>query len=99
MLATLRTDFTAEKVVLAVALELSNGSWKMGLSDGRRARPAVITVSDEQPHARLMAAVKVIQEILMKWLLPTDTKVIVMYEAGQDGSGFVAHSMPWGIAV
>lgn len=85
MLATLRTDFTAEKVVLAVALELSNGSWKMGISDGRRARPTVITVSDEQPHARLMAAVKVIQEILMKWLLPTDTKVIVMYEAGQDG--------------
>uniref|UniRef100_UPI003751B2EB IS110 family transposase n=1 Tax=Undibacterium sp. TaxID=1914977 RepID=UPI003751B2EB len=71
--------------VLAVALELSNGSWKMGLSDGRRAKPAVITVSDDQPHARLMAAVKVIQEILVKWLLPTDTKVIVMYEAGQDG--------------
>ncbi|MBC3809711.1 IS110 family transposase, partial [Undibacterium seohonense] len=68
MLATLSNDFTAEKVVLAVALELSNGCWKMGLSDGRRARPTVITVSDEQPHARLMAAVKVIQEILMKWL-------------------------------
>jgi transposase len=85
MLATLNNDFTAEKVVLAVALELSNGSWKMGISDGRRAKPAVITVSDDQPHARLMAAVKVIQEILMKWLLPTDTKVIVMYEAGQDG--------------
>jgi hypothetical protein len=28
MLATLKDDFNAEKVVLAVALELSNGSWK-----------------------------------------------------------------------
>lgn len=85
MLATLKDDFTSGKVILAVALELSNGSWKLGLSDGRREKPAVMTVSDEQPYARLMAAVKVIQETLMKWLLPADTQVVVMYEAGQDG--------------
>jgi hypothetical protein len=41
---------------------------------------------DEQAHAWLMAAVKVIRERLLKRDLPTDTKVIVMYEAKQDGS-------------
>lgn len=85
MLATLNDDFTSEKMILAVSLELSNGSWKLGLSDGRREKPSVITVSDEQAHSRLMATVKVIQEILLKWLLPADTQVVVMYEAGQDG--------------
>ncbi len=34
MLATLKDDFTSGQVVLTVALELSNGSWKMGISDG-----------------------------------------------------------------
>lgn len=85
MLATLRQDFTSEEVILAVALELSSGSWKIALSDGRRAKPTIVTVAEEQAHARLMAAVKVIQEIQMKWSLSVETKVVVMYEAGQDG--------------
>ncbi|TAK83253.1 MAG: IS110 family transposase [Aquabacterium sp.] len=85
MLATLNDDFTSEKVILAVSLELSNKSWKLGLSDGRRDKPSVITVSDEQAQARLLAVVKVIEETRMKWQLPNDVKVVVMHEAGQDG--------------
>ncbi len=99
MLATLSDNFISEKMVLTVALELSNGSWKMGLSDGRRAKPAVITVSDEHPHTRQMAAMKVIQEILVKWLLPSDTKesasVITTNPIGKSRlkSNFICHKL------
>ena len=85
MLATLENDFTSGEVVLAVALELSNGSWKLGLNDGQREKPAVITISEEHAQARLLRALAVIKETLVKWLLPKDTRVVVMYEAGQDG--------------
>ena len=85
MLATLENDFTSGKVVLAVALELSNGSWKLGLNDGQREKPAVITISEEHAQARLLRALAVIKETLVKWLLPKETRVVVMYEAGQDG--------------
>lgn len=85
MLATLDNYFTSEKVVLAVSLELSKGSWKLGIQDGRREAPSIVTVSDDGAQDRLDHTVKVVKETLAKWKLPADTQVVFMYEAGQDG--------------
>jgi hypothetical protein len=43
-------------VVLAVSLELSEGSWKLALHDGRREKPTIHTVSGEQAGDRLVQA-------------------------------------------
>jgi transposase len=78
-------DFTLEEEVLAVALELSKGSWKVALHDGKRDKPAIHTVSSEQACKRLEQAVAVIEEVKKKWKLAKQMRVVVMYEAGQDG--------------
>jgi len=78
-------DFTLDEAVLAVALELSKGSWKMALHDGKRDKAAIHTVSDEQAQKRLAQAVAVIEEVKRKWKLDERIRVAVMYEAGQDG--------------
>jgi transposase len=46
-------DFTLDEAVLAVSLELSKGSWKIALHDGKRDKPAIHTVSDEEAQKRL----------------------------------------------
>lgn len=85
MLPTQDKDFTLDAPVLAVSLELSKGSWKMALHDGNREKPAIHTVSDEEPKKRLKEAETVIEEMKRKWKLPEQIRVVVMYEAGQDG--------------
>lgn len=76
---------TLNEDVLAVSLELSKGSWKMALHDGKRDKPAIHTVSDEAAGQRLAHAVAVMEEMKKKWSLSEPTRVVVMYEAGQDG--------------
>ncbi len=78
-------DFTLDEDVLAVFLELSKGSWKIALHDGKRDKPAIHTVSDEVAQKRLEQAVAVIKEVKRKWQLAEHMRVVVMYEAGQDG--------------
>lgn len=78
-------NFTRSEVVLAVSLELSKGNWKIGLHDGAREKPAVHTVSSEVAAQRLSEAVKVMEETKRKWSLPEGVRVVVTYEAGQDG--------------
>ena len=85
MLPTQDKDFTLEAPVLAVSLELSKGSWKMALQDGKRDKPAIHTVSSEEADKRLREAIAVIEEMKRKWNLDAGTRVVVMYEAGQDG--------------
>src|SRR5437899_3116157 len=85
MQPTQEKDFTLGEAMLAVSLELSKGSWKVALHDGRRDRPAVHTVANEQASKRLTAAVAVIEETKRKWGLSDPTRVVVSYEAGQDG--------------
>ena len=85
MQPTQETDFTLGEGVLAVSLELAKGSWKVALHDGRRDRPAVHTVAHEQAAGRLAEAVTVIEETKRKWHLREDARVVVVYEAGQDG--------------
>jgi transposase len=85
MEATRGDDFTPIENVVAVALELSAKSWKVGVSDGRHAKPTIHTVTDKQPAARLMHAWDLVMSTLSKWNLPKETSVVAMYEAGQDG--------------
>jgi transposase len=77
-------DFTLNEEALAVSLELSGKSWKIGLHDGKRDKPAIHTVDDETPASRLAHTVAVIEEVKRKWRLPEQIRVAVSYEAGQD---------------
>jgi transposase len=72
-------------VVLAVALELSCGSWKVALQDGRRERPAVYSYREERPEARVSGVLKCVEAQKRKWGLPVGVPVVLVYEAGQDG--------------
>jgi len=70
---------------LAVALELSSGSWKIGLHDGRREKPAIHAVSANSAACRLEQAVQQIEKIKSRWGLGPNVRTVVLYEAGQDG--------------
>jgi transposase len=85
MLPTLTNDSTLGQSILAVALELSARSWKVALSDGRRDKPSIHNVSNEDAAKRLAEAAGVIEACKVKWGLGADCRVVVMYEAGQDG--------------
>ena len=85
MLPAQDKDFTRNAVVLAVSLELSKGSWKLGLLDSTREKPAINTVSDDVPQKRLNEAVAVIEATKLKWHLLNDVRVVIVLEAGQDG--------------
>jgi transposase len=71
-------------IVLAVSLELSAGQWKVALHDGLREKPAVHTVSAPQANLRLQAVLELIAQHRQKWSLPSNVRVVVSYEAGQD---------------
>lgn len=85
MQATHQFNSTPANPVLAVSLELSQKSWKIGLQDGNRASPAIFTVADEQASARLNHVLRVIETTRQKWKLDASTRVVLSYEAGQDG--------------
>jgi transposase len=85
MLPTQEKNFTLGEEILAVSLELSKGSWKVALHDGKRDKPAIHTVSSEAPGARLAEAVRLIEATKKKWELGGASRVVVSYEAGQDG--------------
>lgn len=85
----MRTDHLAgadaENVILAASLELAGAQWKIALHDGRRQSPAVHTVRGAQAALRVQALLEVIERYKQKWSLPQDVRVVVSYEAGQDG--------------
>ena len=78
-------DVTRDDEVLAVSLELASKSWKVGLDDGKRKSPAVHGVDHAEPEGRLEEAIAVIEKAKKKWGLAPGVRVVVMYEAGQDG--------------
>ena len=77
-------NFTPDEAVLAVSLELSKGSWKIALHDGKRDKAGIHTVTDEEAQKRLVHATVVIEETKRKWKLDQQIRVVVVYEAGQD---------------
>lgn len=66
---------------LAASLELAKKSWKVGLQDGRRERPSVHSVGAEAASDRLEQLVALLEEARHK---AAATRVVVVYEAGQD---------------
>lgn len=76
---------TRDEEILAVSLELASKSWKIGLDDGKRNSPAVHGVDHSQAEERLEEAVAVIEKTKKKWGLMPGVRVVVVYEAGQDG--------------
>ncbi|MGF6547106.1 IS110 family transposase [Paraburkholderia youngii] len=75
----------SEELLLAVSLELAASKWKVALHDGRRERPAVHTVAEAQASTRLQAVLDLIELHKEKWSLPAGVRIVVSYEAGQDG--------------
>lgn len=75
---------SANEPILAVALELAKASWKVALSDARR-NPRLKTVDAPQPLARLEQVLQQIEQTRVLWELPAQVRVVVLYEAGQDG--------------
>lgn len=78
-------DFTLGGSILTVALELASKSWKVVLQDEQRERPAIHTASEEDAAARLDRTIALIEAAKRKWQLSESARVVVMYEAGQDG--------------
>jgi transposase len=67
MRPTQEKDFTLGEEVLAVSLELSKGSWKVALHDGKRDKPAIHAVSSEAASTRLGQVGGVIEATRKKW--------------------------------
>lgn len=55
------------------------------MDDGKRKAPAVHGVEHEKPEGRLNQALTVIEKAKQKWGLAPGVRVVVVYEAGQDG--------------
>jgi transposase len=73
------------KAGLDGSLELAGKSWKIALTDGRRANAAVVKLEDEDRWARLLHLLRVLQEFRQQWQLLDDCSISLIYEAGQDG--------------
>jgi transposase len=78
-------DSTLVGSVLTVALELASKSWKLAVQDEQRERPAIHTASEAEAAARLAQTIALIDAAKRKWQLSEPVRVVVMYEAGQDG--------------
>lgn len=85
MCANQVSKLRAGEVILAVSLELAAGKWKVALHDGLREKPAVHAVTQPRARARLQAMLDLIERQKGKWSLPADVRIVVSYEAGQDG--------------
>jgi transposase len=73
------------KPTLGVSLELSNKSWKLAFNDGRHERPSTGSAAALRPKERFEQVLERIAAVKRKWCLPADCRVVVIYEAGQDG--------------
>jgi transposase len=96
MQATGVEQFTAAEKILAVSLELSQGGWKVALHDGCREKAALHTVKAKRAGERLGEVRAVIERTKQKWGLAEATRVVVVYEAGQDGFWISRGLAQWG---
>jgi len=70
---------------LAASLELAAGDWKLAASDGARQRPCLFKADAVQGKERLQQVLDLIGQLKLRWGLAGDVRVVVLYEAGQDG--------------
>ena len=76
---TLEKTYITETAILHMAIELSNSSWKLAFSDGKKMRYVGMDAGKlYQLENELKKAKKVFG-------LAEDTKIISCYEAGRDG--------------
>lgn len=78
-------DFTLDDQTLTVSFELANKHWKVASQDGLHVRPSVQTVKADGAAERLAEAVALIESAKAQWHLAPSCRVVVLYEAGQDG--------------
>lgn len=76
---------TTSEEILAVGLEIAVGSWKLALQDGRHERASVSTVKAAVAGKRLEELCEVVEATKRKWKLVGLVRVVVVYEAGQEG--------------
>lgn len=85
MQPTRQHHFMPPEAIFAVALELSNASWKIAMNDGKHANATIHTVSAEGASQRLDQLTAEIEKIRTKWNVDDQVRTTVLYEAGQDG--------------
>ncbi|MFY9317352.1 MAG: IS110 family transposase [Burkholderiales bacterium] len=89
--ATHGTEVNAPAPVLYVALELSNKTWRLALSDGATRRQVVV------PAAELMKFSKAVSKAKERFGMPASARVVSCYEAGRDGFWLHRHLRSIGI--
>jgi transposase len=89
--ATHGTEVSASAPVLYMALELSNKTWRLALSDGVKRRQVVVPAAD---LPRLSEAVSKAKE---RFGMPASARVVSCYEAGRDGFWLHRHLRSIGI--
>ena len=89
--AALGNEDNASAPVLHMALELSNKSWRLALSDGARRRQVSV------PAADLMKLSQAVAKAKERFGMPASARVVSCYEAGRDGFWLHRHLRGMGI--
>jgi hypothetical protein len=77
--ATHATEGGATAPVLYMALELSNRTWRLALSDGAKRRQVAV------PAADLLKLCEAVAKAKERFGMPASARVLSCYEAGRDG--------------
>jgi transposase len=89
--ATHETEVNASAPVLYMALELSNKTWRLALSDGAKRRQVVV------PAADLLKLSEAVLKAKERFGMPASARVVSCYEAGRDGFWLHRHLRSIGI--
>jgi transposase len=89
--ATHGMEVNASAPVLYMALELSNKTWRLALSDGAKRRQVVV------PAADLLKLSEAVAKAKERFGMPASARVVSCYEAGRDGFWLHRHLRSIGI--
>jgi len=89
--ATHGSEGSISAPVLYMALELSNKTWRLALSDGVKRRQVVVPAADLVKLAQAVAKAK------ERFRMPASVRVVSCYEAGRDGFWLHRHLVNVGI--
>jgi transposase len=78
-------DLTLDDQTLTASFELASKNWKVALQDGVHRNPSVHTTEQEGAADRLAEAIALIETTRQEWRLAPSSRVVIVYEAGQDG--------------
>ena len=89
--ATHGSEGSASAPVLYMALELSNKTWRLALSDGAKRRQVAV------PAADLMNLSEAVAKARERFKMPASARAVSCYEAGRDGFWLHRHLVSIGI--